>query len=140
MTSFWVRAKKQILQGIGVLFVVLGIVGYILPVMPGTIFLILALSCFEASGSGLYNWLYNHPKFGPTLQAWKKHGCISTRIKVLATTLILVSMGTSAWMCPIGWVKATLVVTAGLLIGFICTRPSRPIVAEDPAKVMAEVS
>ena len=47
---------------LGLVFVGLGIAGYILPVMPGTIFLILAAGCFARSSRRLEAWSENHPK------------------------------------------------------------------------------
>ncbi len=59
----------------------LGIAGYILPVMPGTIFLILAAACFARSSRRLEAWIENHPKFGPTVVNWRKHGAIPRKAK-----------------------------------------------------------
>lgn len=69
---------------LGGVFVVLGIVGALLPVMPTTIFLILAAGCFARGSPRLEAWLLAHPRFGPTLAAWRRNGAIAPRAKAMA--------------------------------------------------------
>ncbi|MBW6421445.1 YbaN family protein [Rhizobium sp. XQZ8] len=109
---------------LGWFFVALGIVGAFLPVLPTTPFLLLAVACFARSSPKLESWLMNHPKFGPTLQNWRKHGAIPRRAKIAAVVMMSISyaifwLGTS----PPFW-RAVLV--AALMIGpaiFVVTRP-----------------
>jgi uncharacterized protein len=69
----------------GVAFVALAFVGVVLPLMPTTIFLILAAACFARSSPRLEAWLLNHPRFGPTLRAWRAERAIGRRAKALAS-------------------------------------------------------
>ena len=69
---------------LGCLCVVLGMVGALVPLMPTTIFLILAAACFARSFPRLERWLLDHPRFGPTLRVWRDKGAIGTRAKVMA--------------------------------------------------------
>jgi uncharacterized protein len=62
----------------------LGVIGAFLPVMPSTIFLILAAWCFARSSPRLEAWLMSHPKFGPVLVAWRREKAIPRRAKLLA--------------------------------------------------------
>ena len=64
---------------LGCLFVGLGMIGAVLPLMPTTIFLILATGCFARSSPRLEAWLLNHPRFGPTLRDWRERGAILRR-------------------------------------------------------------
>jgi uncharacterized membrane protein YbaN (DUF454 family) len=63
---------------------VLAFIGALLPLMPTTIFLILAVWFFTRSSPRLEAWVLNHPTFGPTLQAWRDEGAISLRAKAMA--------------------------------------------------------
>ncbi|KKC35414.1 membrane protein [Devosia epidermidihirudinis] len=68
----------------GLVMLALGIIGAFVPLMPTTIFLIMAAWCFARSSPRLENWLLNHRQFGPTLRAWREHGAISRRAKIMA--------------------------------------------------------
>jgi len=61
----------------------LGIIGAILPLMPTTIFLILAAWFFSRSSPRLEACLVNS-RFGGSLRDWRQNGAISRRSKSLA--------------------------------------------------------
>lgn len=68
----------------GFLLLALGIIGAFLPLMPTTIFVILAAGCFARSSARLENWLLRHQRFGPMIVAWRTERAIPRRAKVLA--------------------------------------------------------
>lgn len=110
----------------GLVFVGVGIVGYILPVMPGTIFLIIAAACFARSSAPLEAWLLDHPKLGPAVKAWRTNGAIPRRIKIVAITSMAVSFGMLlfAHISP-EWMTAAGVVLLACAV-FVATRPEGP--------------
>ena len=55
----------------------LGFTGYVLPVMPGTIFMILAALCFLRSSDRLYNKIINNPSFGGSVKSYVEEGYIN---------------------------------------------------------------
>ncbi|WP_250157310.1 YbaN family protein [Tianweitania aestuarii] len=64
----------------------IGILGAFLPLLPTTIFLIMAAWCFGRSSPRFEAWLLNHPHFGPSLRAWRVSGAVPRRAKYLAFT------------------------------------------------------
>jgi uncharacterized membrane protein YbaN (DUF454 family) len=46
----------------------LGVVGLVLPVVPTTPFMLVALWAFSRSSRRFHDWLYHHRIFGPPLQ------------------------------------------------------------------------
>ena len=110
----------------GLVLVGVGVVGYILPVMPGTIFLILAAACFARSSRRLETWLVNHPKLGPSVNAWRKNGAIPRRIKFIAIGSMVISFAilVVAHVSPEWIALAGVAMLASAL--FVATRPEGP--------------
>lgn len=119
---FW----RFFLIGFGWFNVGLAAIGVIVPGIPTTIFLIIALWSFSQSSTRLHSWLFNHRVFGPFLQNWKRHGVIPRRAKRVAILMILGSWAlliytSKSWILGggVGLVMFCVVV-------FIATRPSSP--------------
>ncbi len=112
------------LMALGLACVGLGVVGIFLPVMPSTIFFIIALWAFSRSSVRLHRWLYNHPRFGDGVRAWHDYKVIPMRAKVMAVTLISASYVFVLTFVAETWVLPT--VMAAILVpvvAFIVTRP-----------------
>jgi uncharacterized membrane protein YbaN (DUF454 family) len=85
------RFRRPLLLAAGWLFTGIGIVGLILPLMPGTVFLILAAWCFSQSSPRFETWLLEHPRLGPHVRRWRETGSIARRAKFLACGSMLAS-------------------------------------------------
>jgi uncharacterized membrane protein YbaN (DUF454 family) len=103
----------------------LGIAGYIVPVLPGTVFLLIATYFFFKSSDRMYRWVMNHRRFGPTVRAYRAGHGIRRRVKVYAITLMLISVGFSLVFAVEGTVmRVLLVALAAAGAAFILTRPT----------------
>lgn len=72
-------------------FLILAIIGVLLPGVPTVPFLLLA-AWFSAKGSErLHRWLYEHPQFGKLLIDWETQKAISRKSKVIAVLALLAS-------------------------------------------------
>ena len=99
----------------GLLFLLLGGIGVVLPLLPTTPFVLLAAACFAKSSPRLHGWLLRSELFGPTLQDWEKNQCISRRVKILAITMMIVVGGISIlFFIPVGWPRYAGLALLGL--------------------------
>lgn len=119
------HGRKIALMALGWIFVGLGLVGVLLPVLPTTPFMLVALWCFARSSDRFHAWLYNHRFFGPPLRKWERHRVIPLRAKVFALT----AMGGSLFYITfVADVQTYLIVLAALFMAygawFILTKPS----------------
>lgn len=80
----------------GVVCVVLGVAGIVLPLLPTTPFLLLAAACFARSSPRLDDWLHHNRLFGPYLRAYRDGHGIPLRVKVSIISLLWISITLSA--------------------------------------------
>ncbi len=76
---------------LGWLCIALGMLGIILPLLPTTPFMILALVLFSKSSPRFHQMLLNNAKVGPVLREWEEKKVLSRKIKYRATFLIIIS-------------------------------------------------
>ena len=79
----------------GTAFLVLGIVGIFLPLLPTTPFVLLAAACYARGSRRFYDWLLANRTFGPMILEWRQHGSIPYRTKVTAIVLMSVTLAVS---------------------------------------------
>ncbi len=87
--------RRLIYQGLGFVFVVLGAIGVLLPLLPTTPFLILAAACFARSSEKWHTWLLRNRIFGPIVKDWETKRCINRRVQLVAIASIVVIGGYS---------------------------------------------
>lgn len=118
--------KKILLLILGHFFLVLGIIGAFLPVLPTTPFLLLAAYFYSKSSDRIHNWLMNHKQFGPSLRDWHHHGVISLKAKWIATVMLGLVI---VWRIPtLDIALAIRIFACTVLVGvliFIWSRPSK---------------
>lgn len=88
----WVRIA---FAALGTLFLLIGIIGIFTPILPTTPFLLLATGCYARSSRRFYNWLMNHPAFGPLIVEWRTYRSIPWRVKLVAVTTMTLTFGSS---------------------------------------------
>jgi uncharacterized membrane protein YbaN (DUF454 family) len=112
----------------------LGLIGAVLPLMPTTIFLIVAAGCFARSSPELERWLVEHPRFGPPLRDWRAHGAIRPAAKRAAVLAMALSMAPTVILGAPVWVMATQAVALTAVAAFLITRPAPPLDAIRPTR------
>ncbi len=114
----------------GLLFVLLGIIGVVLPLLPTTPFLLVAAFCFSRSSETLHQYLLNHRLFGHLIRDWEKYGVIPFKIKLLSTTLMLTMISYPLLFLTIHpGLKALAAGSVLFALWYIWSRPSEPLIS-----------
>jgi len=118
------RIRKYLLYCIGLLFLGIGIAGYILPGLPGTIFLILSAGCFVRSNERMYLWVTEHRLFGKHVKNYLQTGKMPMRAKVISVSCVWVFSSLSLFS-PYNWVFKLAIFTFAIVgTWYILTRPT----------------
>jgi len=80
--------RKSLLISLGWIFVLLGALGAVLPVLPTTPFLIAALFVFARSSPRFHRMLLENRWFGPGLRQWESEKTVSRQTKRTSSVLI----------------------------------------------------
>lgn len=113
----------------GGVMLMLGIIGIVTPLLPTTIFLILAAWCFGKSSPRLEAWMLNHPRFGPSLRRWREQGAIPRRAKWMAVTGMSIGYALFWMQVRPGWMLASVV--GVFLLGsaiYVVSRPEPTVI------------
>lgn len=87
---------RVLLVAMGTSFVMLGIVGIFLPLLPTTPFFLLAALCYARSSRRFHNWLLTNRLFGDYIRNYMERKGIPLRVKVLSISLLWITIGCSA--------------------------------------------
>jgi len=118
--------KRIVYAVLGWVFVIIGIIGAFLPLLPTTPFLILAAACWARSSPRWRARLLATPGFGPAIQEWEESRTIPLRAKLMAIGMITVSCaGSVLFACPSVPGKVCLVIIAASTSTWMWRVPTR---------------
>ena len=82
----------------------LGAVGVVVPGMPTVVFLLVAVWAFARSSERFHRWLLAHPRLGPPVVDWQRHGVIRRRAKVAALAFMTLAVAVLVFLAgvPLG--------------------------------------
>lgn len=92
--------KKQLTKAVwlsaGIVCLVIGAIGIILPILPTTPFLLAAAGCFCKSSPKMYNWLLNNRLFGKYIKNYRDGKGVTIKTKIIALSFLWATIGFSS--------------------------------------------
>lgn len=101
---------------LGLIFVGIGILGIILPGMPGTVFLLIALFCFTKSSDRLHNWFVQSSIYQKHLKSYHDTKALSKKAKARILLISTIGMGIGFVLSDPIWVKG--IIALSLLVQY----------------------
>lgn len=86
------RFLRGLLIVAGSVFLGLGILGIILPLLPTTPFLLLAAACYARSSKRIYTWLLTNKWFGNYIKNYREGKGVPLKVKISAISLLWVTI------------------------------------------------
>ena len=132
--------RKAILIFLGTVCVGLGVLGMFLPLMPTTVFLLLAAYCYSKSSEKFHTWLLTNRLCGKYITNYKSGRGITVRQKVSTCLTLWASIGLSIWLIDGKlWVSLLLAAIAiGVTAHILWLKTYRPEAKEVAALDTAE--
>jgi uncharacterized membrane protein YbaN (DUF454 family) len=120
--------RKAILIFAGTVCVALGVLGMFLPLLPTTVFLLMAAYCYSRSSERFHTWLLNNRLFGGYIKNYQSGKGISLRQKITTTTFLWISIGFSIWIFAASfWITLLLLAIAiGVTLHLALLKTHRP--------------
>jgi hypothetical protein len=91
----------------GTFFLMIGLIGIVIPLLPTTPFLLLAAACYLRGSRRMYDWLLGNRIFGKYLKDYYEKRGVPTRVKIGSVIFL--------W-CTIG---LSIMIIGDLMIGFV---------------------
>jgi uncharacterized membrane protein YbaN (DUF454 family) len=115
------RLVRWVFISLGSLLVGVGVLGIFLPLLPSTVFFLMALGCYGKSSPSAYRWMTTNRLFGRHLRDYteEKGATIATKVTSIAT--LWLGIGASEYFIDNLWVRlaltgVALAVTSHLLL------------------------
>lgn len=86
------KLKRGLFIILGFIFVGIGTIGIFLPVLPSTVFFLMAAYFFARSSERFYIWLHENKLFGQQLKNYREGRGMSVRTKVILIVLLWISI------------------------------------------------
>jgi hypothetical protein len=91
----------------GTLFLIIGLIGIVIPLLPTTPFLLLAAACYLRGSRRMYDWLLGNRIFGKYLKDYYEKRGVPMRVKIGSVIFL--------W-CTIG---LSIIIIGDLIIGIV---------------------
>lgn len=109
------RLGKSAWAALGYLNLALGLIGAVTPLLPTTVFILMAAACFARSHPQLEQRLLDHPRFGPAIRDWRTYRGMRRQTKRVA--LLAMALSFSISLALLGQLPLLQAMLAALWLG-----------------------
>ena len=106
------RLVRWFFIALGSLLVGIGVLGVFLPLLPATVFFLMAAACYGKSSPAAYRWLTTNRYFGKHLKHYREERGATLRMKAVSIASLWVGIGLTVYLADNPWVRIGLVVVA----------------------------
>jgi len=101
----------------GTVSLALGTIGIVLPVLPTTPFLLLALACYCRSSKRMTKWVLTNKYFGSYIRRYKEGKGIPIKTKIIAIAILWIAISYSAFfIVNIWWIIQLILFTIAITV------------------------
>ena len=120
--------SKTLFNILGMICVALGLIGIFVPIMPTTVFLLLAAFFFARGSNRALQWLLNNRWFGPYIRNYREGRGMAARDKVITLTMLWITMGFSIiFLVENNWVRLVLIgIASGVTLHLLRIKTFHP--------------
>ena len=91
------KLKKSLFVVAGTIFLALGCIGIVLPILPTTPFLLLSAACYYKGSERMHRWILNNRWFGNYIRNYKEGKGLPFKTKVFTLAMLWLVIGYSAF-------------------------------------------
>ncbi len=124
------RMKQRLQQVIAMSCFAIGAVGIFMPLLPTTIFWILAMMLGAKSMPGLKARIYGHPRLGGVIEAFIDHGHITRRSKGIALAGMTAGLGLAVVLGLSGMPLVIAISAITVAAAYVVSRPEGLIIQQ----------
>lgn len=112
----------------GTILVGIGMLGIFLPLLPTTVFFLMAAWCYARSSERFYDWLHHNRYFGRYLKDYREGKGISLSSKITTIVVLWGSILYSIYVSHLILIQAILLIIAiGVTIHILVIPSSKPV-------------
>ena len=102
------KTRQKIVRSLffvaGSISLVIGAIGIVLPILPTTPLLLLALACYCRSSERMTHWMLNNKYFGKYIRNYKEGKGIPIKTKVFTISILWITIGYSTLFVIPVWI------------------------------------
>jgi uncharacterized protein len=122
----WLRRfARPLWVVLGTIFLILGAVGVVLPVLPTTPFLLLTAACYARGSERFHHWVLHNRVFGQYLSDYYEGRGVPLRTKAVSLVLLWATIAFSMYRVDHLHARLGLFALATAVSAHVITRPTR---------------